>query len=315
MAIEMFTDRVGYIKSLDDIETAHFEIFTNIGLIMSEHGAILIDTGWGEKQGKAILSELARIGKKPVAIINTHAHLDHAGANKYISDRTGCPIYCTMFESLFLRGADNMFHVLFSEMVLPLKNGLEEYGRLEKTEPVIIEGDSHITIDGVQLYTVSLPGHSDGHIGVICDDVFFTGDALLDPEAMKKNKAMYMTSPADMRRSVERIMATDCIKYIPAHGPAFDDARLSGEYYFKMMERIKKSMADAASEPVCFEELMRRVAERVRLHVEALPYYSTVRVMLHSLANALVLDGSFECFVKEGMLYYKLKDGDALEAF
>ena len=209
MAIEMITDRVGYIKSFEGVELGYLELFTNVGLIMSDHGVILIDTGWGEKQGRAILSELERIGKKPAAIINTHAHLDHAGANKYIADRTGCPIYCTLFESLFMRGTENMFHVLFSEMVLPLKNGLEDFGSLQKTEPVVIEADSTINIDGRELRTVSLPGHSDGHIGVICDGVFFTGDALLDIPVMEGFKPTMLELKVGAKKPFEMLHISD----------------------------------------------------------------------------------------------------------
>ena len=93
MAIEMFTEKAGYIKSFENVKLDYMEHFTNVGLIFSDNGVILIDTGWGEKQAKAILVELEAIGKKPVAIVNTHSHLDHAGANKYIVDKTGCKVY------------------------------------------------------------------------------------------------------------------------------------------------------------------------------------------------------------------------------
>ncbi|MBR2742200.1 MAG: MBL fold metallo-hydrolase [Clostridia bacterium] len=313
MAVEMITDRVGYIKSFEGVELGHLELFTNVGLIMSDSGVILIDTGWGEKQGRAILDETDRLGKKVAAIINTHAHLDHAGANKYIAERADCPIYCTLYESLFLRGTENMFHVVFSEMVLPLKSGLEDFGSLEKTEPFIVEADSTVVIDGVKLELVALPGHSDGHIGVICDSVFFTGDALLDPESMRRNKVMYITSPEAMGRSVRRIMATDFKRYVPAHGPAFENARLAGEYYFKMIDRLENSMKAAAHTPVHLDDLLTNVARDVHLHLENLAYYSTARIMVHSMANHFVLSGVFEYMFKDNTLYYKLKEGGAIE--
>ena len=61
------------------------EFMTNCFIVADEDTkeALVIDPG-GE--GERIKGEINRLGVKVVGIINTHAHVDHIGANQAIKD-------------------------------------------------------------------------------------------------------------------------------------------------------------------------------------------------------------------------------------
>lgn len=50
----------------------------NMYLLLGEEKALLIDTGWGAGNLRALVEKLT---DKPVEVINTHGHLDHSGGN------------------------------------------------------------------------------------------------------------------------------------------------------------------------------------------------------------------------------------------
>jgi cyclase len=58
----------------------------NIGVLVGDDGMLLIDTAYGELEGK-IRTALERIGGGPIRfVINTHWHFDHVGCNGCFSD-------------------------------------------------------------------------------------------------------------------------------------------------------------------------------------------------------------------------------------
>ena len=72
----------------------YFPHRTNVGLVESEDGLYIIDTGDCELDGKDIIESCMVLfpEKKIKAILNTHSHLDHSGGNFYITNHTDAQI-------------------------------------------------------------------------------------------------------------------------------------------------------------------------------------------------------------------------------
>ncbi|WP_346839241.1 MBL fold metallo-hydrolase [Microbulbifer sp. SAOS-129_SWC] len=61
---------------------------TNIGLISTDEGLVLIDPMPGKDQLDELNKTVQAIYKKPVSfVLNTHEHTDHSGGNKFFTDR------------------------------------------------------------------------------------------------------------------------------------------------------------------------------------------------------------------------------------
>ena len=65
-------------------------------LIVGPKKAILIDTGFGVGNLKALCDKLA--GGKEIICVNTHHHLDHVGGNLWFDK-----VYCHQYEKNILR--------------------------------------------------------------------------------------------------------------------------------------------------------------------------------------------------------------------
>ena len=76
---------------------------TNIGIIEDVDYLILVDSGLNSENASEIDKLIQNnFNKKISAIINTHSNADHAGGNKFFSEKYNCKIYATSKEAAFL---------------------------------------------------------------------------------------------------------------------------------------------------------------------------------------------------------------------
>ncbi len=123
----------------------------------------VIDPG---DDGEKIIARINELKLKPVAIINTHSHADHIGADAAIKKRFDIPIM------IHREDAPNLS--------VPERN-LSSYAGGAFSAPnadrLLEDGDS-ITVGSLQLRVTHVPGHSKGCIVLSVEDLLFTGDTL-----------------------------------------------------------------------------------------------------------------------------------------
>src|SRR4051812_9455055 len=86
----------------------------NSVVLLGEDGTIIIDTGRHADHAKRVLDAAARNGKAPVAVINTHWHLDHIGGNLAVRQRFP---KATIYASDALAGARKGFLAEYREQL------------------------------------------------------------------------------------------------------------------------------------------------------------------------------------------------------
>ncbi len=57
------------------------KLSVNVGLVVGQERALLVDTGSGPATAEALWAELREITELPVVVVNTHAHFDHIYGN------------------------------------------------------------------------------------------------------------------------------------------------------------------------------------------------------------------------------------------
>lgn len=124
---------------------------------------VIIDPG-GEG-GK--LSALVRSHRwKPVAIVNTHGHIDHVGAVQPLKEEYRIPFYLHPDDEPILAASPE--HARF-------------YGVPEPAVPEIdrelVDGET-LEMAGMKLRIIHTPGHTPGGVSIVTGDRVFAGDTL-----------------------------------------------------------------------------------------------------------------------------------------
>jgi glyoxylase-like metal-dependent hydrolase (beta-lactamase superfamily II) len=126
---------------------------------------LIVDPG---EEAERILAKVEETGGTVEAILHTHCHFDHIGADTPIAEATGAPVYCPEIEAPIL--ANIMAFVPWEGF-----GPFEDYEVDEK-----LAGGETLELAGLELDVVFTPGHSPGHVtySVRGEDAIFSGDVL-----------------------------------------------------------------------------------------------------------------------------------------
>ena len=123
--------------------------------------AVLIDGG---ESYKTIKKAQADLGINVTALLLTHAHFDHAGNAKALQD-DGVKVYVSKIDAPKLNNDLNLS---------------TDFGRKFDylTPDFTFEDGQVLEIEGISITVISTPGHTDGSVTFMVDNMLFTGDTL-----------------------------------------------------------------------------------------------------------------------------------------
>jgi glyoxylase-like metal-dependent hydrolase (beta-lactamase superfamily II) len=195
--------RLGRVESLPFAEN------TYIAHIGGRNDCIVIDPGFDPE---AIIDYLTQHGLTPVAIVCTHGHSDHIAGNAALKERwPDCPVVIGERDAAKLTDARLNLSAAFGfNITSPSANQL------------LREGDRYEAA-GLELDVYETPGHSIGHIVLVCKQArpwqVFGGDVLF-------NRGVGRTDFPDgsfemLRDAIHKKLFTlpDDTIVLPGHGP------------------------------------------------------------------------------------------------
>lgn len=145
---------------------------------------------------------------KPIAIVNTHAHIDHIRFTKHIQDKYKLPLYLADEE-------------------IPLLDNLEKQGALYGIETAEPPGLTHRLVETEKLVIGSFtfrvlhaPGHSPGSMCFLFEKDLIAGDVLFFDSIGRTD--LYMGDYDLLIQSIRTKLLTlpDDTRVYPGHGPA-----------------------------------------------------------------------------------------------
>jgi len=127
---------------------------------------ILVDPGSEAFKIKCYIDEA---GLKPLAIINTHGHIDHVGAVHELMESYNIPFYISSKDVKLLKQA-NLYRLIFNTR-----------------DPIMVPAVSHelsskehvLKLDPFEIKILITPGHTAGSVCLVIDNEIFSGDTIL----------------------------------------------------------------------------------------------------------------------------------------
>jgi glyoxylase-like metal-dependent hydrolase (beta-lactamase superfamily II) len=222
MATRYPADMADWTEVGDRIFVRRYEFYDqNIGVVLGEEGALVVDTRVTPRQADEIITDLRRLTPLPVRlVVNTHGHSDHAFGNSRFRPAViwGHERCVTMIERTGARQRDRLIELMpeiaedLAEVVLDPPDRTIAESAVVEIEP---GGRS------VELRYLGR-GHTDNDIVVLAADagVLFAGDLLENDATPYFGDAF----PIDWPATVENLVAMTPDTVVPGHGRVADRA-------------------------------------------------------------------------------------------
>lgn len=179
----------------------------NCYIAETENVAVIIDPGFLERD---IEKYIAENPDKIKYILLTHRHFDHLNGAIKVRNLTGAKIVINELDE----GG------LYSDMLSLASMVGGVYGKADPdahADIYVSEGDTVIAGDMV-FSVMQTPGHTEGGVCYICNNVIFSGDTLFKGSIGRTD--FPSSSNSDMRKSLDRLcLLPDEMVVYSGHGP------------------------------------------------------------------------------------------------
>lgn len=233
---------------------------TNVGIIrIDDERVILIDTGLNDTTARKVLRAVRDdLGSEVVAILITHGHADHFGANAFTVKRTGAEVWAPDLDEMTLRHPLMQAIMLYGGAdpvdAIRTKFLVAEAGPVDR---VVQAGP--LEIEGVAIEAISLAGHSMNQLGYLVDGVFYCADVVFPQAALEKYPIPYLYGLTEHLEAMERAAQVTCVAVVPGHGPVEASMTEPVARNRAVIDRVLAMIPDLLAEPTSTDGLARKL--------------------------------------------------------
>ncbi len=281
---------------------------TNVGLVrIDDNHVLLIDTGLNDTTARKVLRVVRdELGSEVVAILNTHGHADHFGANAFVVKRTHARVYAPDLDEQTLR------HPLMQPIMLyggadPM-DALRTRFLLAEASPVdeiVDAGD--LTVEGVLFSAVSLAGHSINQLGYLIDGVFFCADVVFPEAALLKYPIPYLYGLTEHLEAMERSLTIVCDTVVPGHGPLERSMHAPVTRNREVIDRVLETIPLILETPASSDDLAVRLFDALDVPVNDAASYFLLRPTVAAYLSHLDRMGTIEHVIHGHGLLWRTK--------
>ncbi|PJF43462.1 MAG: MBL fold metallo-hydrolase [Chloroflexota bacterium] len=216
----------------------HLQSGANVGLIVADGRALVIDAGLDEEMGRRIKRTLESLGVSLAALLLTHGHADHFGGAAYL--RRNLPpfaVYAPPLEAAFI-SQPTLEGMMLSAGAAPID---QLKGKFTLAQPCAVDHPLEVgtlNLLGLELEIVPLAGHSPSQVGVRYGDILFSADAFLPVATLQKYPVPFTVHMAQALETLRRLSALDGVLFAAGHGAQLSDAREVIAANIAVLERL-----------------------------------------------------------------------------
>lgn len=270
-----------------------------IGLFETEGGVCLVDSGNDKDAGRKVRQILDKNGWKLLAILVTHSNADHIGGCQYLQKQTGCRVFAPGIEAAFTRSP--VLEPAFLYGGFPPKALRHKFLMAQPSPAEDVSAPGFPA--GVDI--LPLPGHFFDMTGYrTADGTAYIADCVSSAATLEKYGVPFIYDVAAYLDTLRRLPELEAGLYVPAHAEAVEDIAPLAELNLRHVEALCESVLDLCAEPVCFDELLRRVFDRWALQLTMEQYVlvgSTVKSILSWHLDA----GRAETLIEDNRLLWR----------
>jgi glyoxylase-like metal-dependent hydrolase (beta-lactamase superfamily II) len=268
----------------------------NIGVVVGEGQAALIDSGLDESSARKALQAVEQAGLRTIALINTHAHADHCGGNAFVRKRTGAAVYAPPIEASLIQHTEIEPFYLFGAAPFPAIDSKWFHAAPSQVDHTL---GSTLSICGLELEILPAAGHSINQVGVLTPDVAYLGDTLMGPALLERYPIQYCYDVPAHRATLERLVSLQQSWYVGAHFPPTQDLEGLLAANRRNLERTAEAVLNTISSSATTEDVIARAAEALGvLSMDASTY----------LLNAAAVKAHLSAHVHEGRVEFEIRD-------
>jgi glyoxylase-like metal-dependent hydrolase (beta-lactamase superfamily II) len=290
---------------------------TNIGIIEerlsdTKSNLYMIDSGCNTEDGKRIFTEITEyFSQKDItikAIINTHSHADHCGANNYIQQKTNCEIWITENEQGSL--INPFLQPIISWGGNPLPEINSSYYVAEKTVPnKIINPNEKLTLlNGIKISFINLPGHYFEMVGILCENdnkkILFASDGIFGRKNIGKYWIPFLYDVKEFKNSLDTISSLNADFCIPGHGEPTSQIEETVELNKIAIISNEQCILEALKyKEQTQEDILKYVADKneINLHIAQ---YMLIGCTIKAYLTFLYNEGKISYHIKENKMYW-----------
>ncbi len=164
----------------------------------------MIDAG---SESAKIAAAIRENGLTPKYLLSTHGHADHTGAVATLKEEFSCQFGLGEADSEFSRDQPQWLESMMQDFVSP------------PAPDLLLSDGEKLALNGGEVQVIATPGHTDGSVCYMVDDIVFTGDTLFK-EAIGRFDLPGGNEQQELDSIRDRLMVLgDSLEVKPGHGP------------------------------------------------------------------------------------------------
>jgi glyoxylase-like metal-dependent hydrolase (beta-lactamase superfamily II) len=283
---------------------------SNIGVIVREGRAVMIDAGLDKDAAKKALRAIEGTNAQVAAIIITHGHADHFGGAGWLAQQAGIPVYASPLEATF--ATQPLLEPLF------LYGGAAPIAELQGKFTLARQGVETITpldtgsqeIAGIPLEIISLPGHAPQQIGVaavdgVAGDTCYCGDVVFPEETLARHPILFCADMDAWLATLKRLPALPYVWYVPGHGEPVQAIAPLAERNTARLQEIRARVWESLETPQEAQDVLRIVAAHYGITFAAPQFYLLALTTIHAALTSLQTAGETAVEIADNQMVWR----------